>query len=106
LFSTLLELGQNAVATGRVRSRIYQLAAGFTSTALFAAVDSKNHERAAQHVGRAIMLAGLSGDSAIGYRVWGHTSMLALQQKDHPDALAAITAAGRIGLPRLFRTAV
>ena len=70
-----LELGRNAVASGRVRSQIYQLAAGFTSTALFAGVDSKNHERAARHVGQAIMLAGLSGDSATGYRLWGHTSM-------------------------------
>lgn len=95
-----LQLGQDAVASGRVRSQIYQLAAGFTSTALFAAVDSKNHERAGQHVGQAIMLAGLSGDSAIGYRVWGHISMLALQQKNHPDALAAIAAAGRLSITR------
>ncbi|MGO4758455.1 Tat pathway signal protein, partial [Streptomyces sp. 2MCAF27] len=59
------ELQQNGSATSRIRSRLYALGATFTATAMWAAVDSRQLDRAQRHMEKAITLAGLSGDGQV-----------------------------------------
>jgi transcriptional regulator with XRE-family HTH domain len=87
-----MELQAVGYTTQRVRGRLYGLAAAFTSTALWAAVDDHAPDRAQQHLDRAMTLAGLSGSSEIHVRLWGHAAMLANQQRRPHDALAAAQA--------------
>lgn len=58
-----LEQQKVGTATSRVRNRLYYLAAAFTGTALWAAVDSHHPERARTHLRNALYLADLSGNS-------------------------------------------
>ncbi|MER5767322.1 hypothetical protein [Streptomyces sp. NPDC001985] len=78
----------------RVRSRLYQLAAAFTGTALWAAVDDRRPDRAQRHLERALTLAGLSGSAEIQLRLWSHASLLASQRPGGiNEAIAAAQAA-------------
>ncbi|PGH46940.1 hypothetical protein CRI70_31330 [Streptomyces sp. Ru87] len=88
-----MELQSVGQATERVRSRLYYLAAAFTGSALWAAVDAHRPGRAQQHLDRALTLAGLSRNAEIQLRLWGHASVLATQQHRLNDALAAARAA-------------
>ncbi|WP_031080336.1 hypothetical protein [Streptomyces sp. NRRL S-118] len=76
-------------ATQRVRSRLYQLAAAFTGTALWAAVDAHQSERAQRHLERALHLARLSGNPEVELRLWGHAALLASQRRSMHEAVAA-----------------
>lgn len=95
-----LNLQKEAIASDRVRSGLYQLAATFTSTAMWAAVDNRRPDRAQADLQRAITLAGLSGDSSIQYRIWSHASILALHRNDWPEAKAAAQAARTAAISR------
>ncbi|MFF3765728.1 hypothetical protein ACFYYR_16805 [Streptomyces sp. NPDC001922] len=88
-----MDLQKTGSASERIRSGLYQLAAAFTSTAMWAAVDAHRPDQAQRHLERAVTLAGLSGDSAIQYRIWSHAAILALQRKRWPEASAAATVA-------------
>lgn len=88
-----MELQAVGTASQRVRARLYELAAAFTGTALWAAVDSCEPERAQRHLERAMTLAGLSGSAEITLRLWGHAGILARQTRQFNDAVAAATAA-------------
>ncbi|QNE76123.1 hypothetical protein F0344_17175 [Streptomyces finlayi] len=88
-----MELQAVGSASQRVRARLYELAAAFTGTALWAAVDSCEPERAQRHLERAMTLAGLSGSAEITLRLWGHAGILARQTRQFNDAVAAATAA-------------
>jgi tetratricopeptide (TPR) repeat protein len=87
-----MELQSVGHATQLVRARLYYLAAQFTGTALWAAVDAHEPERAQRHLDRAMTLAGMSGNREVMLRLWGHAAVLASQQKRHQDALAAAQA--------------
>lgn len=87
-----MELQAVGYTTQRVRARLYGLTAAFTSTALWAAVDDHAPDRAQRHLDRAMTLAGLSGNSEILVRLWGHAAILANQQRRPHDALAAAQA--------------
>jgi tetratricopeptide (TPR) repeat protein/transcriptional regulator with XRE-family HTH domain len=87
-----MELQSVGHATQRVRAHLYYLAAAFTGTALWAAVDAHEPERAQRHLDRAMTLAGMSGNREVMLRLWGHAAVLATQQKHHQDALAAAQA--------------
>ncbi|MBM9506756.1 helix-turn-helix domain-containing protein [Actinacidiphila acididurans] len=87
-----MELQAVGYTTQRVRARLYGLAAAFTGTALWAAVDDHAPDRAQQHLDRAMTLAGLSGSPEIQVRLWGHAAVLANQQRRPHDALAAAQA--------------
>ncbi|MER7044771.1 tetratricopeptide repeat protein [Streptomyces jumonjinensis] len=89
-----LERQAIGTTTERVRSRLYYLAAAFTGTALWAAVDDFRPDRAHRHLQQALMLAGLSGNSEIQLRLWSHASLLASQQpgRIHEAIAAAQTA--------------
>lgn len=96
----ILRIQQTSSASQRVRSRMYFFAAAFTSTAMWAAVDSRQSVRAQRHLEKAIMVAGLSGDPRIQHRIWGHAAMLATQQKRYADAIASAEAARQLGISR------
>ncbi|MFD7405968.1 Tat pathway signal protein [Streptomyces sp. NPDC059866] len=87
-----MELQSVAAASQRVRARLYYLAAAFTGTALWAAIDDYAPDRAARHLDRAMTLAGLSGHADIMLRLWGHAAILTHQQQRNHDALAAVQA--------------
>ncbi|WP_331773330.1 hypothetical protein OG948_59105 (plasmid) [Embleya sp. NBC_00888] len=102
-----LELQQSGNASARVRGRLYGLAASYMSTAMWASVDARRPGRARRHLEQAAHLAGLSTDRAIQWRIWSHTSILALQQRNHAEALAAAEAARAAPMTRrspLFRS--
>ncbi|MFD0428086.1 hypothetical protein ACFQ60_07595 [Streptomyces zhihengii] len=84
-----LDLMAIGAATERVRKRLYALAAAFTGTALWAAIDRMEPDRAGRHLDRGLRLARLSGDTAMEMRLWGHASVLYVQQRQLPDAVAA-----------------
>ncbi|MFI6415334.1 multiprotein-bridging factor 1 family protein [Streptomyces sp. NPDC050585] len=75
-----LEKQKVGTTTSRVRSRLYYLAAAFTGTALWAAIDSHQPERARTHLRDALYLADLSGSSQMKTRLWLHASLLASQE--------------------------
>jgi hypothetical protein len=93
LSSQVMDLQQRGSATGRVRSRLYALAASFTAAAMFAAVDARELARAQRHMESAITLAGLSGDGQVQHQTWRYATMLADQRGRHADASAAAEAA-------------
>ncbi|MFE5854172.1 hypothetical protein ACFQ61_13280 [Streptomyces sp. NPDC056500] len=81
-------------ATDRVRSHLYRLAAAFTGTALWAAVDDRRPDRAQRHLERALTLAGLSGNEDVKLRLWSHASLLAAQRPGgSSEAIAAAQVA-------------
>ncbi|MEU7222305.1 Tat pathway signal protein [Streptomyces chrestomyceticus] len=88
-----LDLQQHGTATSRVRGHLYSLAAAFTSSAMWAAIDGRRLEAAQQHMHRAVTLAGLSADPAVQFRIWGHAGALYRQMGRYTDALAADDAA-------------
>jgi hypothetical protein len=88
-----LELQQQGTATSRVRGQLYSLGATFTSSAMWAAIDGRRLDAAQRYMHEAVTLAGLSGDSTIQFRVWGHAASLYRQLGRHHDAIAADSAA-------------
>ncbi|MEW1799223.1 hypothetical protein ACIGO7_07685 [Streptomyces virginiae] len=64
----------------RVKDRLYLLAAAFTGTALWAAVDDHAPDRARGHLERALHMARLSKNPEIELRLWGHAALLASQR--------------------------
>ncbi|MFI6730979.1 hypothetical protein [Streptomyces atratus] len=102
-----LDLQAVGHAATRVRQRLYYLAAAFTGTALWAAVDSREAQRASGHLNQAMKLAGMAGSSEMQMRLWGHAALLSYQQRHLPDALAAAEAGTRQHICRqdpLFRS--
>ncbi|MFI5753014.1 Tat pathway signal protein [Streptomyces sp. NPDC051644] len=102
-----LDLQAVGHAATRVRQRLYYLAAAFTGTALWAAVDSQEAQRASGHLNQAMKLAGMAGSSEMQMRLWGHAALLSYQQRHLPDALAAAEAGARQHICRqdpLFRS--
>jgi hypothetical protein len=87
------ELQRNGNATSRIRSRLYALAADFTATAMWAAIDSRCLDRAQRHMEKAITLAGLSGDGQVQHQIWRFAAALATQRERWADAVAASEAA-------------
>ncbi|MFI6687996.1 Tat pathway signal protein [Streptomyces sp. NPDC050485] len=86
-------LQQNGSATQKTRSRLYALAAAFTATAMWAAVDSRRFTEAQRHLNEAIHLAALSGDGQVQHQIWRYAAVLADQRGRHADSIAAAEAA-------------
>lgn len=94
---SLLDSGR---ASARVRSMLYAAAANAASTAGWAAFDSRNQQRAAHHLDRAVTLAGLSGDADAMHRVWNNVAMLAGQRGGLIESLHASQAVRDAGMAR------
>lgn len=102
-----LDLQAVGQAATRVRQRLYYLAAAFTGTALWAAVDSQQPQRALGHLHQAMKLAGMAGSNEMQMRLWGHAALLSYQEHQMHDALAAAEAGTREHICRqdpLFRS--
>ncbi|MFI5799050.1 Tat pathway signal protein [Streptomyces sp. NPDC051677] len=84
----VITLQQGHTASARIRSELYTVAAAFSNSAMWAAIDGRRTS-AEYHLDRTIRLAGLSGDHATEFRVWGHASTLFRQLSRPTDALAA-----------------
>ncbi|MFD5412794.1 tetratricopeptide repeat protein [Streptomyces nojiriensis] len=91
---------QQGAASQRVRARLFGLAADLTATAGWTAVDARQFDRAQAHLERALTLAGKAGDKATEFRAWNSMAMLAYQQRNYSDAVAAGQAALRVGITR------
>ncbi|MFE9926705.1 hypothetical protein ACFYQA_35710 [Streptomyces sp. NPDC005774] len=90
-----LHLQRTRSASQRVRGQLYGLAAAFMGSALWAAIDGGRLDPAQQHLHQAVALAGLSGDSSIQFRIWGHAGALYRHLGQYTSALAADEAAKR-----------
>nr|WP_202486202.1 helix-turn-helix transcriptional regulator [Streptomyces sp. SID4985] len=87
-----LEL-QKRAASQRVRQRLFSVAANYTASAAWSAVDARQSERAHGHLNRALYLAGMAKDPVAELRVWNSHAMLARQQHRHVEAVDAGQAA-------------
>jgi len=90
-----LHLQKTRSASQRVRGQLYGLAAAFTGSALWAAIDGGRLDQAKRHLNEAVALAGLSGDPSMQFRIWGHAGALYRHLGQYTSALAADEAAKR-----------
>ncbi|MER6343243.1 hypothetical protein ACWC10_36110 [Streptomyces sp. NPDC001595] len=90
-----LHLQRTRPASQQVRGRLYGLAAAFTGSALWAAIDGGRLDQAKGHLNEAVALAGLSGDTSMQFRIWGHAGALYRHLGQYTSALAADEAAKR-----------
>jgi tetratricopeptide (TPR) repeat protein len=94
-----LELQERA-ATQRIRQRLFSVAADYTATAAWSALDAHLLERAEAHLNRALYLAGMAKDSAMELQVWNIFAMLAYQRGDFTQAVSAAQAAQAAAITR------
>ncbi|OEU90479.1 hypothetical protein DB35_04565 [Streptomyces abyssalis] len=91
---------QKQAASQRIRQRLFAVAAEYTSTAAWSAVDAHQSERARRHLNRALYLAGMAKDSTAEMRVWNAHAMLARQQLRHTEAVDSGQAAQATAITR------
>lgn len=96
----VISLQQGHTASVRIRSELYTVAAAFSNSAMWAAIDGRRLDAAEHHMDRTIRLAGLSGDPATEFRVWGHASVLFRQLGRPADSLAAAEKARACSITR------
>ncbi|WP_229348440.1 helix-turn-helix transcriptional regulator [Streptomyces sp. UNOB3_S3] len=94
-----LDLQQKA-ATQSIRKRLFTVAADYTATAAWSAIDARRSDRAQTHLDRALYLAGMAKDGAAQLRVWNSYAMLAHQRQEHTKAIDAGYAAQAVGICR------
>ncbi len=95
-----LSLQARGTASQRVRAALYGVAASFTSSAMWAAIDGRRFDTAQRHFDRAASLAAMSGDSAIQFRIWSHAGSLYRHMARPAHALAANDVARRLPITR------
>ncbi|WP_322973961.1 hypothetical protein [Actinacidiphila oryziradicis] len=91
---------QKRSASQRVRQRLFSVAADYTATAAWSAIDARQPDRAQQHLDRALYLAGMAKDSIVALRVWNSYAMLAHQRSLHTQAMDAGYAAQTTAITR------
>lgn len=84
---------QKLGATQRIRQRLFSVAADYTATAAWSAIDARQMDRASQLLGRALYLAGMAKDSVAEMRVWNSYAMLAHHRDEYTEAVDAAYAA-------------
>ncbi|MGW0712546.1 hypothetical protein ACWD4G_42565 [Streptomyces sp. NPDC002643] len=94
-----LDLQQKA-ATQRIRQRLFSVAADYTATAAWSAIDARQPQRAGQHLDRALQLAGMANDGVTQLRVWNSYAMLAHQRQERTKAVDAAYAAQAVSICR------
>ncbi|MFB7111712.1 XRE family transcriptional regulator [Streptomyces sp. NPDC056291] len=77
----------------RIRLRLFGLAADYTATAAWSALDARKLDRTQEHLNRALYLAGMAKDPSVELRVWNYHAMLAHQRGQHTQAVDAGYAA-------------
>lgn len=84
---------QKRAASQRIRQRLFSVAAEYTTSAAWSAVDARQSDRAQSHLNRALYLAGMGQDSIAELDVWNLYSMAADQQQDYARSVSAAQAA-------------
>ncbi|MFJ9917675.1 helix-turn-helix domain-containing protein [Streptomyces rubiginosohelvolus] len=84
---------QKLGATQRIRQRLFSVAADYTATAAWSAIDARQMDRASQLLGRALYLAGMAKDPVAEMRVWNSYAMLAHHRDEYAEAVDAAYAA-------------
>ncbi|MEV0850429.1 XRE family transcriptional regulator [Streptomyces sp. NPDC049954] len=97
--SEALEL-QKRAASQRIRQRLFSVAANYTASAAWSAVDARQSDRAQSHLNRALYLAGMAKDSVAELRVWNSHAMLALHRGEVSQAVDAGQAAQATAVTR------
>ncbi|MFW6722441.1 XRE family transcriptional regulator [Streptomyces sp. MAR4 CNY-716] len=95
-----LTLQNSGNATQRVRSHLYACAAGFRSSAMWAAIDGRRYREATTHMREAQSLAETSGDQAIKFRIWSHAGTMYRHTGRPADATAANDVARNLHITR------
>ncbi|WP_322940283.1 hypothetical protein [Actinacidiphila paucisporea] len=91
---------QSQAASQRIRRRLFSVAADFTATAAWSALDARHSDRAEQHLHRALYLAGMAQDSVVELRVWNSYAMLAHQRQHYVHAVDSAQAAQATAVAR------
>jgi transcriptional regulator with XRE-family HTH domain len=87
-------------ASQRIRQRLFSLAADYTATAAWSALDARHLDRTQQHLDRALYLAGMAKDPVVEMRVWNSYAMLAHQRRQYAQAVDAGYAAQATAITR------
>lgn len=87
-------------ASQRIRQRLYSVAANYTATAAWAAIDGRQLDRAQARLDRALYFVGMAKDPVAELRVWNSYAMLAHQRDSFTDAVDAGYAAQATAIAR------
>ncbi|MEU1457616.1 hypothetical protein [Streptomyces avermitilis] len=87
-------------ASQRIRQRLFSVAADYTATAAWSALDARQLGRTEQHLNRALYLAGMAQDPVVELRVWNSYAMLAHQRREYTQAVDAGYAAQSTAITR------
>ncbi|MCX5182625.1 Tat pathway signal protein [Streptomyces sp. NBC_00268] len=93
LATETVELQNSHAASTRIRSELYGVAAAFTASAMWAAVDGRRLDEAEPYLDRAVTLAGLANNRYILFRVWGHAGIMYRHLGRPADAIRAAEVA-------------
>ncbi|MFI6349124.1 XRE family transcriptional regulator [Streptomyces sp. NPDC050560] len=91
---------QKRAASQRIRQRLFSVAANYTASAAWSAVDARQSDRALTHLNRALYLAGMAKDPVAELRVWNSHAMLALHRGEFSQAVDAGQAAQATAITR------
>jgi hypothetical protein len=91
---------QKQAASQRIRLRLFSVAANYTATAAWSAIDARQLDHAQQRLDRALYLAGLARDPVAELRVWNSYAMLAHQRDQYSEAVDAGYAAQATAIAR------
>ncbi|RDG36065.1 hypothetical protein DVH02_22080 [Streptomyces corynorhini] len=95
-----LNLQNMGSATQRVRNSLYACAASFRSSAMWAAIDGRRYNDARAHMREAQVLAEMSGNQAIKFRIWSHAGTMYRHMGRPSHALAANDVARNLHITR------
>ncbi|MER6153021.1 hypothetical protein [Streptomyces hirsutus] len=84
---------QKLGATQRIRQRLFSVAADYTATAAWSALDARKSGHAHALLDKALYLAGMGQDPIVEMRVWNSYAMLAHQRGEHTEAVDSGQAA-------------
>jgi tetratricopeptide (TPR) repeat protein len=91
---------QQHASSQRIRQRLFSVAADYTGTAAWSALDARQFDRAQAHLQRALYLAGMAQDPAALFDVWNMQSILAAQRQEYSAAVDAAHAAQATSVTR------
>ncbi|NUS90374.1 MAG: helix-turn-helix transcriptional regulator [Streptomyces sp.] len=91
---------QKQGASQRIRLRLFGVAADYTATAAWSALDARQPDRAQALLGKALYLAGMANDPITELRVWNSYAMLAYQRGEHAETVDSGQAAQHTAITR------
>ncbi|MEW1548238.1 XRE family transcriptional regulator [Streptomyces tsukubensis] len=91
---------QKLAASQRIHQRLFAVAADFTASAAWNAIDAHRPNRAHDLLGKALRLAGMSQDPVSEFKIWNLYAMLARQQGEYTVAVDAAHAAQATAVTR------